>query len=140
MLTRMGRTRFTAMFVLLCSLIGLSLGSTIHSANLSPADKSEIEHLLAYIEKSGCRFYRNGTWYNDPKAAREHVEKKYEYFLKKGKITSAEDFITWAATKSEISGRPYKVQCGTGPAEPFAPWLTAELNRYRKQKQANSLG
>ncbi len=136
----MRRTRFAALLVLLCSLMGLPFASIVHSANLSSASESEIAHLLAYIEKSGCRFYRNGTWHQDTKAAREHIEMKYTHFLKKGRITSAEDFITWAATKSEISGKPYLVKCGSDDAQPLAAWLTTELNRYRKHKQTSSPG
>ncbi len=132
--------RCAALPVLLCSLIGLSFASFVHCANLSPAHQSEIAHLLAYIEKSGCEFYRNGTWYNDTKAAREHVEMKFAYFSKKGRITSAEDFIAWAATKSEMSGKAYMVKHDNDTPQPLAEWLTAELNRYRRHKQATPPG
>ncbi len=136
----MRHTGFAAMTVLLCSLIGLSLTSMVYSAGLSPAYESEIAHLLAYIEGSGCQFYRNGTWYKDAKAAREHVEMKYAYFLKKGRIASAEDFITWAATKSEMSGKSYMVKRGDDAPQPLAQWVTTELDRYRKSKQPTSPG
>ncbi len=136
----MGRTGFAATLVLLCLLSGFSFASIVHSANPAPAYESEIAHLLAYIEKSGCQFYRNGTWHKDTKAAREHVEMKYAYFLKKGKIASAEDFIAWAATKSEISGKPYMVKHGDDAPQPLAQWLITELNHYRKGKQQTSPG
>jgi hypothetical protein len=128
------------MLVFLCWLIGLPFAPVVHSAGLSPGCESEIAHLLAYIEKSGCQFYRNGTWYKDTRAAREHIEMKYAYFLQKGRIASAEDFIAWAATKSEISGKPYMVKRGDNAPQPLAQWLITELDRYRKSRQAISSG
>jgi hypothetical protein len=68
------------------------------------------------------------------KAIKDHVELKYRYFMDKGRIHSAEDFIQWAASRSELSGKPYLVRCGNGSAEPTAQWLNEELNRYRKSK------
>jgi Family of unknown function (DUF5329) len=37
-----------------------------------------------------------------------YIKKKYDYF--KTQIHTAEDFIALAATKSELSGRPYLVR------------------------------
>jgi hypothetical protein len=59
----------------------------------------EISHLLAYLESSGCQFYRNGAWY-DSRRAREHLERKYKYLLKENLVDSAETFIAAAATKA----------------------------------------
>jgi hypothetical protein len=122
--------------ILLLSLCLPPFPLFVHSAELSPGVRAEIDHLMAYMETSGCRFYRNGTWYVDPKAVREHVETKYRYFMGKGRINSTEDFIKWSATKSEMSGKPYLVKCGDGSEEPLSQWLTDELNRYRKAKPA----
>lgn len=118
--------------VIALAFLALCFPSAVMSAELSAAAKAEIDHLLGYIEKSGCQFYRNGTWYADTKAAREHVELKYNYFAKKGRVNSTEDFIKWSATKSEISGKPYMVRIGSGSQMPVAQWLTEELARFRK--------
>jgi hypothetical protein len=106
--------------------------SEIRATGVSPVTKAEIEHLLSYMGQCGCRFCRNDTWYGDPQKIRDHVERKYNYFMKKGQIESAEDFITWSASKSEISGKPYLVQCGNAAPFPVSQWLTRELERYRK--------
>jgi hypothetical protein len=127
----MGR-RTAAVVILLSFLLILPGSSFARPAELSPATKSEISHLLDYLETSGCQFCRNGRWYNDMKAARDHAERKYRYFAEKGRINSAEDFIKWAVSKSELSGKPYLAKCGNGPEEPTAQWLTDELDRYRK--------
>ncbi len=109
----------------------------VDAAELPQTFRSEIAHLSSYVETSGCVYYRNGTWYNDAKAVCEHIRTKHKYFSDRGRINSTEDFIRWAATKSEISGKPYMVRCGNGPELPLATWLTDELARYRKSGSQN---
>ncbi len=97
-----------------------------------PADSvedvnQEIEHLLQYMESSGCTFIRNGRESNSAKA-RAHIQKKYNYIKKRVKTT--EDFIKYSATKSSMSGKPYKIRC-SGKEIPVADWLDAELRRIR---------
>ena len=128
---RYGRT--AALIILLGVFAALSIPFVACPAELSSTAQSEIGHLLTYIEQSGCQFYRNGTWYRDARVAREHVELKYRYFAGKGRVDSTEDFIEWAATKSVLSGKPYMVKSGEGPAVPLARWLAEELGRYRKE-------
>ena len=125
-------TKAKTLFLMCSVLISLLLPSGA-KAELSPAAKSEIAHLLNYVEKSGCEFCRNGTWYKDTKPVREHMEQKLKYFGDRGRINSAEDFITWAATKSEMSGKPYLVKHKDGVSIPTSMWLTEELERYRHQ-------
>jgi hypothetical protein len=120
--------------LLFCSLLILPLLSSGALAELSPAGKSEVSHLLEYTEKSGCDFYRNGTWYHDTKAIREHMDRKIRYFGDRGRINSTEDFIAWAATKSEISGKLYMMKCKNGTPIPTSRWLAEELERYRRQQ------
>jgi len=88
----------------------------------------EIEALLLFIEQSECTFIRNGKHY-DALKAREHIEKKYAYY--KERITSAEDFILYSATKSSITGEPYRVICN-GVNMLNADWLNAELADRKK--------
>jgi hypothetical protein len=127
-------TRTAAILFFLWFFTALLYPSPGLSADLSPTSKSEVHHLLTYIEQPGSQFYRNGIWYKDTKAVREHVELKYNYYTKKGQINSAEDFIKWSASKSEISGKPYMVKCGNGSPTLLAQWLLDELERYRKEK------
>jgi hypothetical protein len=126
--------RTTPLPLLLVLLLLLPGFSWAVSSDVSPTAKSEINHLLEYLETCGCDFCRNGIWYSDMKAVRAHAELKYRYFMDKGRIHSADDFIKWAASKSEMSGKPYLVRCGAGPAVPASQWLTDELYRYRKDK------
>ncbi len=87
----------------------------------------EINHLLQYIESSGCIFIRNGKEYNSVKA-RAHIQKKYDYI--NGRINKTEDFIKYAATRSSMSGKLYKVRCN-GRELGNADWLNTELQKLR---------
>ena len=94
---------------------------------LAASNEREINHLLNFIEQSGCEFDRNGT-VHDSAEAREHIQMKYDYARKW--ISSTEDFIEYTATKSSITGKRYHVVCA-GKRMPSAEWLLNELNRYR---------
>ncbi|UCD66219.1 MAG: DUF5329 family protein, partial [Deltaproteobacteria bacterium] len=87
----------------------------------------EIESLLLFIEQSECSFIRNGKHY-DALKAREHIKKKYVYY--KERITSAEDFILYSATKSSITGESYRVICNDVNMA-TSDWLKAELAELR---------
>ncbi|HTD05776.1 DUF5329 domain-containing protein [Undibacterium sp.] len=92
--------------------------------------KREIDHLLQTLVTSKCRFNRNGSWY-DGADAKSHLIKKYDYFMIRGEITTAESFINLAASKSSLSGDAYMVQCGDAKPLKSADWLQQELARYR---------
>ncbi len=92
--------------------------------------QSEINYLLGFIEESGCRFYRNGSWY-DSKTARTHLRGKYDFLVARDRIESAEDFIEQAATKSSLSGEAYAIKCGGAPVVATNRWLLEVLARYR---------
>jgi len=97
--------------------------------------KREIGHLFAYLETSGCSFERNGTWH-DGKEAVAHLHTKYRYLLDRGLVASAESFIDRAATRSSITGKPYRVRCDSAEPVQSAAWFKAELARYRQQKHS----
>ncbi|MGH8025488.1 MAG: DUF5329 domain-containing protein [Pseudoxanthomonas sp.] len=95
----------------------------------TPKAKAEITQLMDVLSQSGCRFQRNGDWY-DATAARAHLQRKYDYLLKKDKMDTAEQFIERAASKSSMSGRPYRVDC-QGRQQDAAAWFGAQLRRLR---------
>jgi len=103
------------------------------SSSLVLADmQDEIQHLLRFIESSGCEFERNGTVY-DSKEARSHIERKYDYI--ESRVDETEDFIKYAATKSSMSGKKYQATCN-GKKQASAEWLHDELSRYRTSPSA----
>ena len=91
---------------------------------------AEIDHLLGQLAASSCEFYRNGKWYPAPRA-REHLQKKYEYLLKKDLVDTAEQFIERAASESSRSGEACRVRCAGAPPVASGEWLTSALRRYR---------
>jgi hypothetical protein len=115
---------------LLCVTL-LAAGASSWAAGPSTAASAEIQQLLSFVAKSGCKFNRNGTWYPAPEAS-AHLADKERYLAERGQIASAEDFIAKAATKSSMTGKPYTVRCGSEPAIASDEWLTAELRRLRQ--------
>lgn len=108
----------------------LLLTSPLAHAAPTPAAQAEIAHLVGYLKASGCSFRRNGSWYEAGQAA-QHLERKYDYLVKRDLVTTGEDFIARAASESSISGKPYQVRCGQQAPVASAAWLKAELARYR---------
>jgi Family of unknown function (DUF5329) len=108
--------------------------ASVSFAGEPPATKLEIAHLFSYLlQASGCRFYRNGTWYGSSEAV-SHLNKKYQYLLGKGLVASSGAFIEKVASESSMSGRAYRVRCGSNPAVNSADWFGAELEKYRNGK------
>ncbi len=99
-----------------------------------PIASTEINYLLDFVDRSGCKFYRNGTWY-DSHRAQSHLRDKYDYLAARGRIKSAEDFIDQAATQSSVSGEAYQIQCEAGPALPSNIWLRTALSNYRSSRE-----
>lgn len=90
----------------------------------------EINYLLEFIGSSGCKFYRNGSWY-DSHRAQSHLRDKYNYLTARDRIKNADDFIEQAATRSSMSGQDYQIQCEAGPVVPSNRWLRTALSAYR---------
>jgi allantoicase len=109
------------------------LAATLHGAALAAPEaraQAEIAHLLDYVATPGCQFNRNGSWH-DGAEARSHLQKKYDYLVKRNLVTDAESFIKGAATESSMSGKDYQVRCGGGKAQASAVYLKEELARFR---------
>lgn len=94
---------------------------------LSEADK--ISRLIESIRgMKGATFIRNGTEHSCQEAA-EHLQAKWE---KHGaKIKSAEDFISYLATKSSMSGEAYKIRYPDGKETLAADVLHEALGQLK---------
>ena len=99
------------------------------SAAPTPKAKAEIAGLMDALANSGCRFQRNGSWHGATEA-RAHLQRKYDYLLKRDKVDTAEQFIERAASRSSMSGRAYRVQCN-GREQDAASWFNGQLKRLR---------
>ena len=111
-------------------MIALNIMPAAHAAGSSVAEL-EINYLLGLIEQSGCEFFRNGTWYDAPRA-QAHLRAKYDALSATNQIKTAEDFIDKAASNSSLSGRPYQIRCGGSAALSTNQWFSAALAQYRK--------
>ena len=100
---------------------------------INPKAEPEVNHLLDFVAKSGCTFFRNGSAY-DSQAARTHLADKYGQI--KDRLKTAEDFIEYAASHSSMTGQNYEVVCGKQPRRPSGDWLREELTRFRSAKPA----
>ena len=113
-------------------LVTASLLMASASALAAPnaTTQREITGLLQALEHSGCRFQRNGSWH-EAAEARSHLQRKYDYLLKRNLAGSAEQFIDNAASRSSISDKPYRVACPNRPEQDSAPWFRQQLARLR---------
>lgn len=120
---RFQRVMWIFLSVLLCV-------SVAHGGEKGTAET--VEHLLQMVRESDAAFIRNGKEHSAKDAAK-HMKKKYEHFLKKKEIKTAEDFIRLAGTKSLLSGREYALKLADGREIKTAEWLRARLAEYRAE-------
>ena len=113
--------------IVLFLLLLLFVSSAI--SEISDKTREEIEHLILRVKQSECIFNRNGTDYQGSEAV-THIITKYEYYNKEIKVT--EDFIRYAATKSEFSGRKYSVTCRAQVTINLGDWLQNTLVEFRQ--------
>ena len=115
-------------FLLAVVLLASASGAT---AAPDASARGEIAGLMQALSTSGCQFKRNGNWH-DAQEARTHLQRKYDYLLKKDKVDTAEQFIRRAATRSSMSGNAYRVKC-IGVEQDSASWFDAQLQRIRSR-------
>jgi hypothetical protein len=94
-------------------------------------EKEKITYLLDELEKSKLIFIRNGDEYS-AKDAREHMLKKLDYAG--NRITTADQFITYIATKSSLSGKSYFVKYPDGKQVESAIYLRNLLLKIEEKK------
>ena len=114
-------TQYLASVLIFLSLSGVS-------ADVPEEQVAEVEHLINYLANSDCRMVRNSKSYSAKDGAK-HMRRKYKYF--RDEISSTEEFIEYAGTKSTKSGRLYEVLCIGQEPEFSRDWLLKELNAYR---------
>ncbi|WP_242107040.1 DUF5329 domain-containing protein [Luteimonas aquatica] len=115
-------------------VVALGIGcAALLCAATAPAAESEreIDGLIRAIGDSGCEFERNGSWH-DAAAARAHLQRKYDWLRKRDAAGNAEQFIERAATRSSVSGKPYRVRCRGRAPQPASAWFGEQLRRQRQ--------
>lgn len=113
-------------------LAGMALAalSSVATAAPSAAAQREISGLMQALERSGCRFQRNGSWFGAAEA-KSHLQRKYDYLLKRDLADTPEQFIERAASRSSISGRAYRVACPGAAEQDASAWFQQQLRDLR---------
>nr|WP_295377132.1 DUF5329 domain-containing protein [Pseudoxanthomonas sp.] len=109
---------------------GLAWWATTATAAPGEQARREITQLMDGLSNSQCEFQRNGKWYGRADA-RAHLQRKYDYLLKRDLVDTAEQFIERAASKSSLSGRAYRVRCPGQPEQDAGAWFLSRLKSLR---------
>jgi hypothetical protein len=97
-------------------------------------EQRRIDYLLHAVGSLGsAKFIRNGTEY-DAKAAEVHLKQKLDYGGEK--LKTAELFIEYCATRSSMSGQPYKIRLADGKTVEAGAFLRAKLAEFDKANKA----
>jgi hypothetical protein len=113
----------------------LLCAAAMHRAVAAPpaSEQKLIDQLLHDVgQMRDMVFIRNGTEYSALEAE-SHLRDKMDYF--KDDIHTADDFIRLCATRSEMSGIPYRVRDGHGQIHEAAVFLKARLDQLRATAQ-----
>ncbi|MCX2895631.1 YfeK family protein [Stenotrophomonas lactitubi] len=111
---------------------GLLVATSVAFAAPGAQVQREIAQLISSLDGSQCQFQRNGSWYG-PADARSHLQRKYDYLLKKDMVDTAEQFIERAASQSSMSGKAYRIRCPGQPEQTSAAWFGARLQALRQR-------
>ncbi len=96
----------------------------------------EIVALLGVVERSGCAFMRNDSWYSSADARKMLEHKLSDAMRVPGGVTSTEQFIEKSASRSSMSGRSYMVRCAEAKPVECGPWLVGKLVEMRSAPRA----
>ena len=114
-------------------VFALSLCGAGAAAPVAAPVKAEIDGLLSRLQRSGCEFNRNGSWYSGAQA-KTHLLRKLDYLEGKNLVPTTEKFIELGATASSSSGTLYLVRCGSAAQQESSKWLMQELKAIRASR------
>ena len=123
-------TLLNGRIVHVCLILFFLFGSLSSIFALSEAEK--IQALLDIIVKSNLIFIRNSVEYSAVRT-RKHLELKLSYAG--SRISTAEQFIKYIATKSSWTGKPYYVKLPDGKKIKTADWLHQKLKEIEKKNK-----
>ncbi len=91
-----------------------------------PRQQARIDALITAVEKMpGGKFIRNGSEY-DAATAAGHLRMKLSRAGER--VKTAEDFIEGIASKSSVSGQPYRIRRAGGAEEDAGAFFRARLD------------
>ena len=95
------------------------------------SEDQKINLLYQEIRNTRAVFIRNGVEY-DAETAVSHLKRKRDYAG--DRIKTARHFIEYLATKSSVTGIPYKIRFPDGREVESATFLLQTLERIESQK------
>ena len=114
--------------ILVAAFILLALFSGTLSAQ-DNIEKKKIELLLSAVENlKGATFIRNGSEYDDGKAAAAHLRMKLKNAG--GKVQTADDFIRLCASRSFLTGKTYMIKFSNGKTIKSEEYFREILKEY----------
>ena len=94
---------------------------------MPPAERERIDRLIRHVAvQRGIQFIRNGDTH-DAAGAAAHLRAKLERAGER--VHGVDEFIDGVASRSWLSGQPYRVRLADGRELPARDWLRAELIR-----------
>lgn len=106
-------------------LLAMFLSTSAPAAPLT--EEQKIDALIHSVEVlPGAEFIRNGSAH-DGKAAAEHLRRKRSNAG--ARVKTAGDFITYCASRSSRSGKPYRIRFANGETVDAEVFFRAELER-----------
>lgn len=115
----------------LLAIAFLMFAVAANAGERSPAQNARIEYLLGVVASlHDAQFIRNGTSY-DSAAAVKHLRLKLR--AAGSRIKTAEDFISYCASASSVSGRPYEIRFSDGQVVLSADFLRQKLLEFDKE-------
>jgi hypothetical protein len=102
------------------------------------SERAKIDALIASVgQLRGAVFIRNGTEHDSAKAA-AHLRRKLGAAGKR--VKTADQFITYLATGSSITGKPYKIRFADGRTVESAQYFREQLRRLESPRTAAAKG
>ena len=112
--------------------IGLLLACGLARGEPDAQAEATIRYLIERVTGSELIFVRNDNRYTPAQAA-SHMEVKYRHF--RDDIDTPEDFIELCASRSLMSGEPYRVIDRNGNERLTGDWLRSVLADRRLAEQ-----
>lgn len=123
----MNDAKYILCFLYLLSIF-LFIGEIAHA--MDDMERAKIEYLISSVnDLKDARFIRNGSEY-DTAAAANHLRRKLK--AAGDKISTAEQFIAYCASKSSLSGEPYTIKMADGVVVQSGTYFRNKLNTFRE--------
>lgn len=111
----------------LVAAFGLWSAAPATARAMTPAERERIERLIRHVAaQRGLQFLRNGETH-DAAGAAAHLRAKLE--RAGDRVHGVDEFIDGVASRSWLSGQPYRVRLADGRELAARDWLRAELIR-----------